>query len=314
MNAQARLAVAFAPMPLADALLLRAGLRAAGVRWRTVPAERCDILLATDTEALPPPPSDQVVRIIAGPRRAAPPGVRFLDRWPNTSQMADTITQARHAGTQTSPRADAPMATNGTPASVTAWQALASRAGSTGQRLRIDAGTGTLAWLDIAAQAGWVAPSVANALPTAMADTALRVHATLDNAPAEALRCSAAHVLWAVALGRPWTVQDLDIEPHRRLRLKRWPDFGSLERRDTFLRVASQLIREPTSLDQLLAAHPAKRADVLALLAGCRLCGWLDVTETFDKEAPAHRDAPTRGPWHAALGKLRHALGMGGNG
>lgn len=312
MSAQARLAVAFAPMPLADALLLRAGLRAAGVRWRTVPKERCDILLATDTGALPPTPSDNVVRIIAGPRRAAPPGVRFLDRWPNTSQLADTIAQAQRASSQPAPRADTAPAANGTPVSVTAWLALATHTGSHGQRVQIDGGAGALAWIDVAARAGWVAPTVANALPAAMADPALRAQGTADEAPAEALRCSAAHVLWAIALGRPWALPDLDVEPHRRLRLKRWPDFGSLERRDTFLRVASQLIREPTSLEHLLAAHPTRRADVLALLAGCRLCGWLDVTDTFDKEAPARRDAPTRGPWHAALGKLRHALGMGG--
>ncbi|UPG88457.1 hypothetical protein L2Y96_13620 [Luteibacter aegosomaticola] len=307
----ARLAVAFAPMPLADALLLRAGLRAAGVRWRTVPAEHCDVLLSTDLGTLPPAPSDNVVRIVAGPRRAAQPDIRFLDRWPNTTQLADTIAQGRRAAANPLRMDNTPTTAGGTPASVDAWLAHATHAGATGQRLQIDGSTGPVAWLDVAEGAGWVAPTVANALPAAMTDAFLRTQITADEAPAEALRCSAAHVLWAIALGRPWTIAELGIEPQRRLRLKRWPDFGSLERRDTFLRVASQLIREPTSLEHLLAAHPAKQADVLALLAGCRLCGWLDVTDTFDKHAPARREAPTRGPLHAAMGKLRRALGMG---
>lgn len=308
-----RLSVAFAPMPLEDALLLRAALRAAGVRWRTVPVERCDVLLGTDPAALPRTPSDKVIRIVAGPRRASATDIRFLDRWPHTGQLADTIAQGQRPAN--SPFGDvARAAVETSPTSVDAWLAHATHAGATGQRLQIDGTAGPIAWIDATANAGWVAPAVAAALPAAMSDAALSARATAGEVPADALRCSMAHVLWAIALGRPWAVDELNLERHRRLRLKRWPDFGSLERRDTFLRVASQLIREPTSLDHLLAAHPARQADVLALLAGCRLCGWLDVTETFDKDAPTRRDAPARGPLHAAMGKLRRALGMGSHG
>lgn len=306
------LAIAFGPMPLGDALLLRAGLRTAGVSWRTTPRETCDIFFAIDLEDLPPPSRDGPRCVVAGARRASSLPVTFLDRWPNVGQMADAIALSRtpvRGLTAASSESDATVA--GTPSSpMERWLDDLAQAETSDRMIHLATRSGPVALLDPRLRCAWLAPSVAGRLAEVLDDgpvTLLGVSRVIP--PTTAVRASLVHVLWALALAGRWHLDPLGLPTDRRLRLRRWPDFGSLERRDTFLRVASRLTRQPTSLRMLLANFPKEHDDLLVFLAGCRLCGWLEITADID-DTPPSTTAASPGRMHAAIGALRRALGM----
>lgn len=300
-------------MPLGDAMLLRAGLRVAGIAWRTAPRETCDVFFAVSLSDLPPPVRGGPRCVIAGPRRASAVPAIFLDRWPNISQMADVIPLLRTPAREFPAAANAdPMAAS-TPASpLDRWLDEVARAETRDRMIHVATPSGPTALLDPANRCAWLAPSAVGRLAEALAEAPVTLSSVpRGNPPATAVRSSLAHVLWALALVGNWEAGALGIAADRRLKLRRWPDFGSLERRDTFLHVASKLTRQPTSLNALLAMYPKDRDDVLVFLAGCRLCGWLEVTPDIDDTpAPALPAAPGR--LHAAVGALRRALGMTG--
>lgn len=299
------LAIAFGPMPLGDAMLLRAGLRVAGIRWRTVRRESCEVFFAVSSSDLPPTRDGGPRCVVAGPRRASSAPALFLDRWPNIAQMTDVMALLTAANTES-------MVTSSSAAPLDHWLDEVTRAGAGDRMIEIVTATGPAALLDPANRCAWLAPAAIGGLVQVLGEAPVTLTSVpRQTPPATAMRASLAHVLWALALAGHWQPDALGMPTDHRLRLRRWPDFGSLERRDTFLHVASRLTREPTSLQALLTLFPKEHDDVLVFLAGCRLCGWLEVTADVDDTPPsALPTAPGR--LQAAVGALRRALGMRG--
>jgi hypothetical protein len=313
---QRELAVAFAPMRLADGLLLRAGLRAAGIRVRDASVATCDVIIAMDASALPPATRPQVVRVVAGPRHPVTQPTHFIERWPNVAQLADVIAAAEAGRTQGHavplpqvPAACASASAGWQPDTVDAWLALVSEATARRVTIRIDQGTAPLAGWHPRTGAGWVMPTAASSLAATMAEAPLKAVLAAEPPP-DVVRASQAHVLWALALSQAWTLAAIGLDDRRQVRLSRWPDFGSLERRETFLRVASRLIRAPASPNALMAEHAERVEDVLAFLAGCRLCGWLELTDGRDAATPPLPPTPAAGPLRGTFNRLRRALGL----
>jgi hypothetical protein len=114
-----------------------------------------------------------------------------------------------------------------------------------------------------------------------------------------------------VALAENWTPGMLGFGVLCQLRLRRWPDLGAIERRRTFLNVGSRLVREASTLKSLTALYPENLSDLFVFLAGCRLCGWLEVGADID-EFHTIAVPPAPSSLIAAIDALRRALGMGG--
>lgn len=299
------LAIAFGPMPLGDAMLLRAGLRVAGIPWRTALRDACDVFLAMQPGDLPASRSGGPRYVVAGPRRATSVPAIFLDRWPHIGQIADVMTLLR------SPAPVLPIAAN-TDNVLDHWRDEVAQAETSNRMIHVVTAAGPIALLDPAHRCAWLAPSAVGRLVEALGEAPVTLSPGGREPPAPtAVRASMAHVLWALALMGRWQPESLGVPPERRLKLRRWPDFGSLERRDTFLHVASRLTREPTSLQTLLALFARDKDDLLVFLAGCRLCGWLEVTDDVDDTPPPATPAAP-GRMQAAVGALRRALGMRG--
>ncbi|MDR6644147.1 hypothetical protein J2X57_003385 [Luteibacter sp. 1214] len=308
---EATLAIAFGPMPLGDAMLLRAGLRLAGITWHTAPREKCDVFFAVSLGDLPPAVRGGPRCVIAGPRRASSVPAIFLDRWPNISQMSDVMSLLRTPVRDLPAAANSPHMTAALPPSpLDRWLDEVARAETRDRMVHVSTASGPTALLDPANRCAWLAPSAVGRLAEVLGEGQVMLSSVPRGIPpSTAVRSSLAHVLWALALTGNWQPDALGIPGDRRLKLRRWPDFGSLERRDTFLHVASRLTRHPTSLHALLTTFSKDRDDLLVFLAGCRLCGWLEVTADID-DTPPPVVAPAPSRLYAAVGAIRRALGM----
>lgn len=98
-------------------------------------------------------------------------------------------------------------------------------------------------------------------------------------------------LLWRIGLvlavdpGLPW------LKEHVGLRLKRWPDFGSLGSHRSHLALSALLTKRSWRIDELVQASGESRAMILSFLNACGLCGllaWSDVAPR-QIEAPSER-------------------------
>jgi hypothetical protein len=98
-------------------------------------------------------------------------------------------------------------------------------------------------------------------------------------------------LLWRIGLvlpvdpGTPW------LKEHVALRLKRWPDFGSLGSHKSHLALSALLTKRSWRIDDLVQASGESRAMVLSFLNTCGLCGLLVLNDVAPKqiEAPSKR-------------------------
>lgn len=98
-------------------------------------------------------------------------------------------------------------------------------------------------------------------------------------------------LLWRIGLvlavdpGLPW------LKEHVGLRLKRWPDFGSLGSHRSHLALSALLTKRSWRIDELVQASGESRAMILSFLNACSLCGllaWNDIAPR-QIEAPSER-------------------------
>lgn len=92
-------------------------------------------------------------------------------------------------------------------------------------------------------------------------------------------------------------------------RLRRWPDFGRLPHRPSFVKLAAYFARTGGSPSAAAEAALVPFPDVEAFLAGCMLAGYatrLDEDLAPPSRAPAQPDEGLRG----FLGKMRRRLGI----
>lgn len=87
-------------------------------------------------------------------------------------------------------------------------------------------------------------------------------------APAEGL-------LWAIGIARSRGMLLNRIDPRRRYRLRRWPDFGVIGRRGADLRCASLLIQREFSHAGLAQTAGMPASMVVGFLNACAVCGLL---------------------------------------
>lgn len=166
----------------------------------------------------------------------------------------------------------------------------------------------------------WHAPGLAATAPAAPAarDLAARllqgelhcIELTPDDMPDETV--SPAHrlelLLWHVGLlVSPEGVLP-EVRRTRRLRLARWPDFGSFGSDALQLKLSAFLVSRSYSIDELLLAAGGAGERVVAFLNACALCG-LFVGDTAD-ERPDPRESSAPRQFGDVMRMVRSALGM----
>ena len=117
-------------------------------------------------------------------------------------------------------------------------------------------------------------------------------------------------LLWRVGLrmtpdaGMPWFKDDIA------LRLKRWPDFGSLGAQKSHLTLAALLTKASWRSDALLEASGQTLAELQSFVGACGLCGLLDI-----QNVPSLRVVPPVASRRLGVSvlfrSLRSALRMG---
>ena len=88
--------------------------------------------------------------------------------------------------------------------------------------------------------------------------------------------------------------------------LSRWPDFGRLPYRTEHTRIATYLMRTPTTVDALVKGTKVNREDVVGFLNASLLCGWLKSAQPAKGERPRRVSDERR----SIIGRIRSRLGI----
>lgn len=224
--------------------------------------------------------------------------------------------RARIAGIARARQAErsAEVAASATPMVLGNARELAARLrrATAGERLFLCDDHGRGAWLDTTSHTAGIEPAISAGFGE-WAATSLQVRAYTGGATEESGGPSVPldEFLWNFALARRWSLETLGLGVNDRIQLTRWPDFGRLERRRSFMRLTSHLSRKAVAVGELFELQLAPDNDVLALLAAVDLNGWLAIEAGSTVLAPTIVAAtPERVGMFSALRSLRRILGM----
>jgi hypothetical protein len=99
-----------------------------------------------------------------------------------------------------------------------------------------------------------------------------------------------------------------EVRRTRRLRLARWPDFGSFGSDALQLKLSAFLVSRSYSIDELVLAAGGAGERVVAFLNACALCGLFVSDATDDRPDPRESSAPRQ--FGDVVRMVRSALGM----
>lgn len=99
-------------------------------------------------------------------------------------------------------------------------------------------------------------------------------------------------LLWAIGIGRSNGALLDRLTPPRPFRLRRWPNFGAIGKRDSDLRCASFLTQRELSPDHLSTLTSMPVSVINTFLNACALCGLLEEASTDASSASFQRPPP----------------------
>lgn len=117
-------------------------------------------------------------------------------------------------------------------------------------------------------------------------------------------------LLWAIGVGRSNGALLDRLAPSRPFRLRRWPNFGAIGRRDSDLRCASLLTQRELSADTLSTMTSIPLSVINTFLNAGALCGLLEEAAPAASATPLQRPAPVPqdSKLSGMLRRLRQAL------